>query len=228
MARVVVLVPRRPEPWRDGLWNFVRSRLEVEVDWPIFEGVDDGPAPMNRAAARNQAAEEAGEWDVAVLLDADTVPDLDNAKEAVDLAAQKRALVCAQTEFRSLAKASTKEVLAGSVDVHDAAVRWVYPNPKSSCIAIGRELWEALGGYDERFQGWGFEDSSFFHACQAIGGIERLEGECSHLWHPKSPEKAEARAEFQANQALGTRYKAARHTARDMQALLSEPGGPRA
>ena len=225
---VVVLVPRRPEPWRDKLWSFVRSRLEAEVDWPILEGLDVSDAPMNRAAARNQAAEKAGDWDAAVFLDADTVPDFDNLREAVELACQRQALVCAQTEFRSLTKDATREVLAGSVEPHDAAVRWVYRNPKSSCIAVGRELWEALGGYDERFQGWGFEDSSFFHACQAIGGIERLEGECSHLWHPKSPEKAEARAEFQDNQALGARYKAARHTARDMQALLSEPGGPRA
>lgn len=222
----VVLVPRRLEPWRDRLWGYVHKRVEAEIDWPIHEGVDDAPEPMNRAAARNRAAQEAGDWDVAVFLDADTVPDFDNLREAVELAGENRALVCAQTEFRSLTRESTRVVLAGSTEPLDAAVRWVYLNPKSSCIAVGREMWEAVGGFDERFQGWGYEDSSFFHACQALGGIERLDGECHHLWHPRSPEKAAARAEYQANQALGARYKTARHTARNMHDLLAEPGGP--
>lgn len=224
----VVLVPRRPEPWRDRLWTYVREQVEAAVDWPIVEGLDEGDQPMNRAAARNRAAEQAGDWDVAVFLDADTVPDFENLRRAVELAdgSPGGRLALAQNEFRSLTRESTKQVLAGKVEPVDAAVRWVYPNPKSSCIAIGRATWEKVGGYDERFDGWGWEDSSIFHACQALAGIARLEGACHHCWHPRSPEKDPRSEAYQANEALGARYKAARHDADAMREILAEPGGP--
>lgn len=221
----VVLVPRRPEPWRDQLWRFVRREVEEEVGWPIHEGVDEGEQPMNRAAARNRAAEQAGDWEVAVFLDADTVPDFSNLRRAVELAEGGR-LALAQDEFRSLTRDATKRVLAGESAPDKAPVRWVYPNPKSSCIAISRETWEKVGGYDERFSGWGWEDSSIFHACQALTGVVRLEGACSHLWHARSPEKNPASEEYQRNEALGRRYKAARKDPDGMRALLAEPGGP--
>jgi len=225
MARVVVLVPRRPEPWRDQLWRYVQQEIETELDWPIFEGVDAGQQPMNRAAARNRAAGQAGDWEVAVFLDADTVPDFSNLQRAVELVGETGKLVCAQTEFRSLSRAGTELVLAGQCDPESAPVRWVYPNPKSSCIAIGRELWDLVGGYDERFDGWGWEDSSIFHACQALAGVGRLPGTCHHLWHPRSPEKNPGRDAYRRNEALGARYKAARKDPDAMRAILAEPGG---
>ena len=222
---VVVLVPRRPEPWRDQLWRYVREQVEANVDWPIVEGLDESEQPMNRAAARNRAAEQAGDWDVAVFLDADTVPDFDNLQRAAALAGDGP-LVCVQDKFHSIDRKGTERVLAGEIEPHKAPLRWTYPNPKSSCIAIGRDLWDATGGYDERFQGWGWEDSSLYHACQALAGVERLKGGCFHLWHPKSEEKDPGLAAYQANAELGARYKAARHNAEEMGAILSEAGGP--
>jgi hypothetical protein len=224
----VVLVPRRPEPHRDSLWAYVRERVEAEVDWPIIEGLDEGEQPMNRAAARNRAAEQAGDWDVAVFLDADTVPDFDNLRRAVELAdgSPGGRLALAQNEFRSLTHESTEQVLAGKIEPTEAAVRWVYPNPKSSCIAIGRATWEKVGGYDERFDGWGWEDASIFHACQALFQVSRLDGACSHLWHPRSPEKDPASEAYRANEVLGARYKAARRDPDAMRGILAELGGP--
>lgn len=222
----VVLVPRRPDPWRDKLWRYVREEIEAEFDWPILEGLDHGDQPMNRAAARNRAAEQAGDWEVAVFLDADTVPAAHRLRDAVATAVESDKLVCSQTEFRSLTRGGTKDVLVGKVALTDAPIRWTYPLPKSSCIAVSRRLWDETGGYDERFSGWGYEDSSFFHACQAIAGMERLKGACWHLWHPRSPEKDPRAAEYRANQALGARYKAARRDPNAMRSILVEPGGP--
>lgn len=226
MARVVVLVPRRPEPWRDRLWGHVRARIEDAVEWPIHEGVDAGPQPMNRAAARNRAAAEAEEWDVAVFCDADTVPDFERLEEAVGRALDAKHLVCPQDTFRSLTRAGTLAVLDGSCEVHEAPERWDYPNPKSSCIVVHRDAWEAVGGYDERFVGWGFEDAAFYHACEALVGVERLKGLCWHLWHPRSPEKDPNTRDYRRNAELGARYKAASGSADAMRAILAEPGGP--
>lgn len=219
------MVPRRPERWRDRLWEFVRARVEAETDWPITEGLSvDGP--FNRSRALNEAAEEAGQWDVAVILDADTVPDFERVRRAVARAAWTRPLVCPQDTFRSLNRDGTRAVLAGGSAVEDAPKRWDYPNPKSSCIVLSRETWELVGGFDERFEGWGFEDASFYHACEALVGIERFEGPCWHLWHSRSPEKNPDFEAYQRNEALGARYKAARRDPETMRAILREPGGP--
>ncbi len=222
----VVLVPRRAEPHRDRLWAYVRERVEAEVAWPVVEGLDEGEQPMNRAAARNRAAEQAGDWDVAVFLDADTMPDFEQLRQAVDLAAETGKLVCPQDVFRSLTRDGTRAVLAGKCVIEDAPKRWDYPRPKSSCIVVSWETWELVGGYDERFNGWGFEDSSFLHACQVLVGVERLPGVCRHLWHPRSPEKDSRSEAYKANEALGARYKAARHDPDAMRAILAESGGP--
>lgn len=219
-----MLVPRRPEPWRDRLWDFVRERVEAEVDWPIFEGLSiDGP--FNRSRALNEAARDAGEWDVAVILDADTVPAFDRLRRAVELAPEGK-LICPQDVFRSLSRHGTSDVLSGACALENAPKRWGYPRPKSSCIVLGRELWERIGGFDERFEGWGFEDASFYHACEAVAGVERFEGPVWHLWHPRSPEKDQGSEAYQQNEALGARYKAARRDVDTVEAILAEPGGP--
>lgn len=222
----VVLVPRRPDPWRDQLWRFVRREIEEELGWPIFEGLSvDGP--FNRSRALNEAAAAAGgSWDVAVILDADTVPDAARVRDGVDLAIKRGRLVCPQDIFRSLTRTGTRSVLSGECQVQDAPKRWDYPQPKSSCLVVSASLWGEVGGFDERFEGWGFEDASFFHACEALVGVDRFEGPVWHLWHPRSPEKNTDRTAYQANQALGARYKAARRDRAAMRAILSESGGP--
>lgn len=223
---VVVLVPRRPEPWRDRLWEYARAGLDASFHWArVVEGLSvDGP--FNRSRALNEAA-EGSDWDVAVILDADTVPTYHpNVGEAVDLALKTGKLVLPQDTFRSLSRAGTKAVLAAECAIEDAEKRWDYPNPKSSCIVVSRQTWELVGGFDERFEGWGFEDAAFFRACRALAGVERLPGLCYHLWHPRSEEKNPSRAEYQRNQALAALYKDARHDAEVMRAILAEPGGP--
>ncbi len=221
----VVLVPRRPEPWRDRLWSYVRERVDAEVDWPIHEGLSvDGP--FNRSRALNEAATEGGDWEVAVILDADTVPPKNHMFWGTGWTMAKDHLVFAQNEFRSLTREATRKVLAGKLDPHAAPVRWVYPDPKSSCLLVSRTVWDRVGGFDERFEGWGGEDSAFACACQALAGLSRIRGACSHLWHPRSPEKNTNLPEYKANFALLDRYKAARKDPEAMRAILSEPGGP--
>jgi hypothetical protein len=221
----VVLVPRRPKPWRNALWRNVRRQVEEELGWSIVEGASaDGP--FNRSAAVNQAAADAGAWDAAVILDADTVPDFDLVRQAVELAAGAGGLVLPHTEFRSLSRRATKAVLSGEVEPAQAPTRWTTRETKSSCLCLGRGLWQEVGGFDERFRGWGFEDAAFFAACSALAGVSRLEGPVHHLWHPRSAEKDTRSPQYQANRQLAARYKGARADCDAMRAILAEPGGP--
>jgi len=78
----VILVPRRDDNgYRDELWQWVRAWWEREQShMPIIEGYHtDGL--FNRSAAINTAARIAGDWDVAVIIDADVICDPERVKE---------------------------------------------------------------------------------------------------------------------------------------------------
>lgn len=213
---VVVLVPRRPDPWRDRLWRYVRAHLARTVDWEVVEGVsEDGP--FNRSAAINAAARRP--WRVAVILDADTVVDGPRLRAGVD-AARQGLLVVPHDRFRSLTKRATNEVLRGGLQPEEAPVRWIRAETKSSCLCIGRELWEEVGGFDERFRGWGFEDAAFYAACRQLAGVQRLAGPVHHLWHPRSSEKDPRSPDYICNRELAEGYKGAQGRAA-MKALLA-------
>jgi hypothetical protein len=211
-------VPRRPERWRDRLWDFTRAQLEASADLPIFEGLDEGPAPMNRSAAINRAAADAGDWKLAVVLDADTLIPASQLQQGIEFA-RGGELVLPHDHFRSLSKNATREVLAGDLDPAEAPVRWVKNETKSSCLCVGRVLWEEVGGFDEDFVGWGYEDAAFFAACRALSGVARIPGPVHHLWHPRSAEKDTQSPQYIANCERAGRYKEARG-AEEMRELL--------
>jgi predicted glycosyltransferase involved in capsule biosynthesis len=98
----------------------------------------------------------------------------------------------------------------------------VTPNTFSGVTAIPRGLWDAVGGYDERFVGWGWEDLSLWSACCALAGYERVPGPIYHLWHPRSWEQNEGSPDHPRNQVLGERYLAAKHDREAMLAILAE------
>lgn len=216
---VIVIVPRRPDPWRDRLWRYVRAHLTRTVGWPVLEGLSES-GPFNRAAALNAAARSP--WRIAVILDADTVVDPARLRAGVN-AARHGVLVLPHDRFRSLTRRATGEVLAGRTLPEDGQVRWVRTETKSSCLCIGRELWEEVGGFDERFRGWGFEDAAFYAACRELAGVQRIGGPVHHLWHPRSPEKDPRSPDYIRNRELAERYKAARGA--EMRALLAEERG---
>ena len=70
--KVVTLVPwRGGDELREQSWDIVRPYLE-RFGWRIYVGDREGP--WSRGAAINAAARDAGNWDVAVIADADTIP----------------------------------------------------------------------------------------------------------------------------------------------------------
>lgn len=219
--RTVILVPRRADGGpRDRLWEFCRPRWEPFG--PIYEGHHD-EGPFNRSAALNAAAREAGDWDIALVVDADVLIDLSHARRALDKAARSGRVAFAHTQFRSLGSEGTERVLNGFLGSWEPLVRWSEGHTASSCLAVPRALWEIVGGFDERFRGWGWEDVAFSLACGTIAGQpDRVEGDVWHLWHPSSPHRVPDDPDHQAAGVLALRYIAARHDPDAMRALIAE------
>ena len=227
MSDPVILVGRRSDGGRrDLLWNFCKRWWVERLGWPISVGYHD-EGPFSLAAASNDAAASASrnyDWDVALYVGADVLlGDPKQAMRATELALARKQLIFAHDHYYSLSEEGTTLLLGGE-QLHGRLAEWPpWPNTFSSCLAVPRSLWEDIGGFDERFQGWGFEDLAFWSACCALaGGFERVTGPVFHLWHERKREEREENPHHSANQVLGQSYLAAKGSRPRMLAILRE------
>jgi hypothetical protein len=229
MQRVVILVPRRAGiEDRDRLWEHARAWWERDYpDWQIVEGHHD-VGPFNRGLAINRAAQEAGDWDVAVIIDSDVLcPDVSPVKAAVDMAYASNRMVLAYHERVHLTPRGTERVLSGYKGNWKAPgmVAKILTDACSSCVVVSRKLWDTVGGFDERFVGWGWEDVAFRVACETLseGPMVTVASTIWHLHHRTSHENNARERTFQANKERGERYRAALGDPVAVRALIDEP-----
>jgi hypothetical protein len=154
----------------------------VELDWPIYLG--DRPGPWARAAACNAAAAAAGRWDVALVTDADTIPSSRPIREAVQIAYETHGAIRPHDRLYDLNR--SQSLIIGS---RGPQALTLSPRQKillgGGLLVISRRAWESVGGYDERFIGWGHEDSAMNTSLLAEAYWDRIPGEAWHLWHPR-------------------------------------------
>lgn len=207
-CQVPLLVPRRSDGGtRDRLWAHCRSWWH---GWSIHEGYDEDGGPFRRSVALNRAAEAAGDWDCAVVLDADVIVDHDQVRRAVEEARRTGRLTAAYNRYVGLNSTMTRRVLGGYSGSWESGRLITMTSHVSSCLAVPRPLWDAVGGFDERFVGWGHEDTAFWHACAALAGPpQRVRGTVWHLYHPPSIERHGWSPDRTAGVALADRYRTA-------------------
>ena len=220
--RTVFLVPRRKDNGpRDALWAYCRARWEMYFpEIPIYEGHHD-TGPFNRSAAVNLAAKEAGEWDLGIVIDSDVLLAVSQVRAAIERATETGRVTWAHRRWRGIREDMSVRLAADQKDLgpepsRDELDLWVErtnPISWSCCIVIPRPVWDDLGGFDERFLGWGFEDMAFQSIVVGLYGHERIEGDVIHLWHPRSEERivkgqgrVTASPEYVTNARLGRRY----------------------
>jgi hypothetical protein len=224
-VKAAILVPYRSDGGRrDAAWAFVRKHWSA-LGYPIFEG-ESPDGPFNAAAARNAAARKAGDWEVAVFVDADTVMfDHDQVRKAVTLAARSGQFVRPYNRYVMTDEQSADAIMrTGTVPMSGRVAVLRSGVAHGGVNIVSRRLFDAVGGYDERFRGWGWEDTAFEMACRAFGGYHEFAGQVHHLWHEKTPDRSTDNPQYLANIALGHRYERATRKAQ-VQALLDERDG---
>lgn len=198
----MILVPLRADNGRrDKLWAWVADRWRAEhPDWPIHEGHHD-EGRFNRSKAINLAAADAGEWDVAVIADSDSFVSAGQAAQAVRGA---RSSPCgfwlAYDQFNYLSHAMSDRIMDGYLGAWEPGVEFTMTGTCSSMVVVRRALFDEVGGFDERFDGWGGEDVGFSLSCQTFGGgLRRVKGPVWHLWHSTSVENNPKDPQWRAN-----------------------------
>ena len=193
--RTVILTPFRATAGRDVVWQWVQGWIADNYPMPLFVG--DTPGPFSPSAARNHAAKLAGDWDVAVIHDGDTIAHPEAVQQAVDMAAHSMQMVVAGDSHMYVDQASSARIMRSNNAAFARPITFdqhgIYERPCSGVFAVNRDVFEAVGGYVESLHGWGYEDLVFLQSCGIFaGGNTWVPGHITlHMWHPESPRNSE-------------------------------------
>lgn len=181
--------PNRSEPFRRVMEHLDRCPFPVRVCLKAGDG------PWCLAPIVNPAV-EASSARVIVLNAPDTLCPIPQMIEAVRLAEEAPGLVYAFTDYVRL-------------DQNDERGMTLHNPSGHVCIAIRRENWLAVGGYDEAYVDWGPDDLDFNRRIEKLWPTRRVAGEVLHLWHgDRNPDDSPVEADAELVAANWKRFKA--------------------
>jgi len=204
---------------------FVRRYLHaMHPDWPACFAVEPHTG-WSKPRAVN-AAVTATTGRVIVVHDADCLVEpaaLERAVDAVDRGASwavpHRMVYRLNSDTTSSLYRHGVHVAVGPVSRQDGQRAPYLGVPGGGILVVSRDAWETVGGFDERFEGWGGEDAAFGHALDTLAGPHwRGVAPLWHLYHPR----ADPGVVYDTNHALEIRYLHASGKPDEMRALLAE------
>jgi predicted glycosyltransferase involved in capsule biosynthesis len=190
---LTVIVPFCPDGGRrDQNYYWVTKRIrallpEAEVIIPLQEYL-----PFSRSATHNYAAKMAKN-DVLLFCDADMVFDIDLIENGLKIV-HDVPWIAPMNQKWDITWQSSNQLLSMPVDVKlkdldlNISRKWGAERCRAGAmIMITKENYFKMGGFDERFNGWGYEDNAFLLMCEAtIGSFVETDNIAYHLWHPLS------------------------------------------
>ena len=173
---VAICIPWRPTPERQPLLDAVVVEYNRRGNTlPYVLADSDGPV-FSRAQAINRAVNRAfaDGHEVVVINDADTLCDPESLGVAVWLTAGDKQSRLPYSKYILMTQGQTNLYLATGTVAGDE-----YLGACSGVLVVHKDTWNELGGFDERYIGWGAEDVEFAIRHQ----FERIPGTCWGLYH---------------------------------------------
>ncbi len=199
------------DPARKASYEYVVERLGRQVVDAELIVADDPWQAFNRGRALNAGVHRAS-GDVLLLVDADMVVPAEALFAAIEAVGQGAAMVVPFRRLVGLNGPASELVVTGRSPFgpwgpDQIALEWDRRSTGGMNL-IRREVFDQVGGFDERFAGWGGEDAAFASAVGTLAGpVEWIAATGVHLWHPHSPDRGSYRTV--ANMALARRYEKA-------------------
>ncbi|WP_053362690.1 galactosyltransferase-related protein [Bacillus sp. FJAT-27251] len=227
MGKLSILMPYRPDNGpRDRAFSWVKEFYNKML--PESEiCISDCSTPLfSRAEAINNSAKQAT-GDIFIIVDADIFLDPYIVNKSVHLL-NEHAWIIPYSRVKHISKKSTKALLntepswPAQIQFEvsksaDAAAR----NFVGGINIIPRKTFETVGGFDERFLGYGAEDDAFGHSVNTLcGPYLRLDTDIFHLWHPRV--RTKTNPHYHANCALLKRYVQAGKSKKKMLNIINE------
>ncbi len=229
-ALVSVLVPFAPAgAERDAAWAWNRRRMERM--FPTLElcvGAPDRvghPGEFSRSLALNRAAELAT-GHVFAVCDADTTyPSAADFSYATGCALNGE-WTLPERYIRLGPRCSSAWMASGfhapPPTNWERDVEQEYPFANSGVVVLPREAFERVGGFDQRFKGWGGEDDAMRAALEALWSPPTRYGIALHLWHPRPLEHTTGARYNAESRVLADRYGAVAGDPEAMLELIAE------
>lgn len=218
---VSIMVPFRDEIGTTRLenWNWLEKRWRALMpEAELVVGTDPDGVPFSKSVAVNDAYQKAT-GDIFVIADADSWCEPAQVKRAINYASSRGVMVVPWVNAYRLTKKHSTQILKMDPATLDPVTQEMRrgiedytPSPSTAAMVIilMREDFERVGGFDERFRGWGAEDVSFALSCATlVGKTKILMGESFALWHQRprvNQRRVWERDNGEHNAALGQLY----------------------
>lgn len=186
-----------------GMWrsNFPEAEIIISNDYPFEE-------KFNLARAINNGVKESiGK--LLIIPDADCWIDGPEVERALEMLPDLGFILpFGETYF--LTSMGTFKFLLNR-DIVENGIEYVEPTREGGRIhafrritMVTRKLFDEVGGYNEEFVGWGWEDSEFdWKISQKIGKLPYIEdGTVYHFWHPRAEPSLENKKLFREKMGL--------------------------
>lgn len=151
--------------------------------------VADHEGEFVKARALNETIASLPEDATVVALDADSQTWIATLLGAIREARLADGAVYPHSRYLYLNPETTREILLGersSYGVTEDLAEDVGVGV-GNAVVFSRKTWEIACGFDERFVGWGGDDSVFAFCAGLAGPQRRIPGDVVHLWHPRPP-----------------------------------------
>lgn len=175
------------------------------------------PGPFNKSWGFNVAFRHA-RTGLLAFGDADVVLPEAQLQQAVDLCQNRVVAVNPYRRLIDLSEAETQQLIASQFD-------WQPERPLEQqnregigervvfcggLFFIRRDAFIHLGGWDERFRGWGGEDDAMTYKLERarLPALELDDQPALHLWHPRPQQDTFGQPHYGANTSLLGEYRA--------------------
>jgi hypothetical protein len=212
-------------PWRDGCLHreaalgWVMSRyMRERPEWPVFLSSCEGP--WCKARAVMPTIQVADDGAIIVIADADVW--CDGLGGAIDAVAEGAPWAIPHSHVHRLSPSATAAVLAGAPWEDQPLDQRPYRGVEGGGIVVARRETLLEAPLDDRFCGWGQEDTAHALALTTLAGYPwRGEAPLVHLWHPAQQRESRQRGSADG-WVLYKRYVSARRDTSRMRALIEE------
>lgn len=171
--KIVLVIPWKPAPSREkplkAVLDWYKTNLpDIEI---IFANAsEDMWLP---SASRNIGVKRAQEAraDVVIMNDADTIPEISSLLEAINEAYNDNLIHLPYMNARYLDEESSEQYYNNEKSIQDCKhTAYPYPQSDGGIWVFKPDAWWEIGGMDEHFKQWGYEDRALQFAHIVIKG----------------------------------------------------------
>jgi hypothetical protein len=220
--KIAVVIPWRSTPSRAPLANLVDLWYKENFSNAKIIYSDSDHERFSISAARNIGAKKVSSYDVIVHNDADVIPSFNSVVEGIFQTLETNLFSNPFTELRELTDSDTQKFLKNEISIDQAEHKKV-PGSCSGVVITTPSSWKSVGGLDESFVGWGYEDAALAVAHRTILGQDFLAipGVAYSMYHEPAEKNINL---LQKNRNILQQYFDAEGDVKKMKSLIKSRG----